>query len=124
MVTLIREARPAAETDPMNYEQNESLPSGYSAIPRRDAAPIQSDTSTRRCRLYRTTRDLLPGQDLYVEVWDSESEPEDVSRLPVGSELVASFQDTSIASAHAQVVDYRRQRGYLLRGNWNCRGSI
>jgi hypothetical protein len=125
MVTAASEIGLSTETEAMNFEPAESIASNYGPHSGQNPTVVPEDTRPEhRCRLFRTVRDVLPGQDMYVEVWDSVLEPQDVSRLPIGSELVASFQHASAASVHDHVVKYREQHGYRLRGNWNFRGSL
>jgi hypothetical protein len=81
---------------------------------------IEFGKEPARCRLYRGLRNVMPGQDLYLAVRDTEEEPRDEKtlNLPEGAELVATFVGTN-ESVHAELSAYREEHNYQLMGPGN-----
>jgi hypothetical protein len=76
-----------------------------------------------RCRLYREERDVLPGKDFVVEVWDRNSTPDEDEDLPQG-ELIAECVGNSPSEVREKVDNILRQHNYPLTGSWKLRGSL
>src|ERR1700738_4512246 len=81
------------------------------------SSKLQHIARTHRCRLYRTAKNVLPGEDFFTEVWDCENEPITSRDLPSQDELVASFSGKSETDVRDQVDSYCREHGYFLTGS-------
>lgn len=90
--------------------------------------PIQQPGAGRerhRCRLYKIDEEVLPGEDLFVEVWDTEQTPYEHSRdsLPSG-ELVGTRIGTSLEEVRSEMDAFELERAIFLANDWESRGSI
>lgn len=107
------------------YQQSSSCTTEQAPVSQFGQSKSQfAATRTHRCRLYRTVQDIVPGEHLYTEVWDSLDRQEDVSGLPAGSELVVAFEDHSSTIVRQKLDAFRRAHGFRWRGNWKLRGSL
>jgi hypothetical protein len=66
----------------------------------------------------------MPGQDLFIEVWDEIGGMVGESSLPTPHELVETFQGDSQHTVKKQVDRYREDHDYAICGNWNFRESL
>jgi hypothetical protein len=84
----------------------------------------KNSRTEHRCSLYRVAKNVLPGKDLLVEVWDIVQKPRQPDTLPPGADLVESFTGYSPAEVREQVDLYELQADNFLRGDWDLRGSL
>ncbi len=83
----------------------------------------ETELALYRCRLYRVGEEVVPGQELYVEVWDSEEEPCAEGSLASG-ELVETCTGASRSEVRNKMDAIQKDLGVLIVSNWAAQGSI
>ena len=123
MATLVEATGVSARNATMEYQQSDSpvIDSTIAAAGSNGSQPV---VQSYRCRLYRSVRNVLPGQDFFVEVWDCEENPVVSKRLPTGDDLVACFSDPSRSRVREMLDDFCEKHGFFLTGSWSLQGSL